>query len=292
MRRLQDSILYLVIQLTILFNIERLDVNGTSPINLSTTIYLLTTIAVITTLSVKWIRKMRPAVLGLMWAIVFIIVKFTTTSQHPLLGGIYTYLTFTEFAMFLLAVYLTHNVTLNFDELEQAIKNFAFANNSRIKRTPESQEKINAEIYRSRRFQRDLSVIVLEQDMSKARLENNKVVQEAQRTMMEHYISAMLAREVYAQLRQTDLLIEHDKDGKLIIVSPDTDEVGAQKLIDRLNTLAQDGAFSIKFGTATFPDNGLTFDQLLRHAEVSLHQVDTPLSIEEEVKKDHVLPIN
>ena len=292
MRRLQESILYLLIQLTVLFNIERLDINGTSPINLSTTIYLLTTIAIIMTLSVKWIRKLRPAVLGLLWAAVFIVVKLLTGAQHPLLGGIYTYLTFTEFAMFLLAVYLTHNVALNLDELEQALKNFAFANNSKIKRTPESQEKINAEIYRSRRFQRDLSVIVLEQDMNKARMENNKVVQEAQRALMEHYVSAMMAREVYAQLRQTDMLLEHDKVDKLIIVSPDTDEVGAKKLIDRLTTLAQNGAFSMKFGTATFPDNGLTFDQLLRHAEMSLHQVDAPVQIDEEVKKDHALPIN
>ena len=266
MRRLQDSILYLLILLTILFNVERLDIDGTVPINLDTSIYLLTTIAVILTLSIKWIRKLRPPVLGLLWSAVFIAVKLIPVPQHPLLGGIYTYLTFTEFGLFMLAVYLTHNVGLNLDELEQAIKNFAFANNSKIKRTPEAQEKINAEVYRSRRFQRDLSVIVLEQDMSKARMDNNKVVQEAQRALMEQYISARMAREVYAQLRQTDMLLEHDKNNKLIIISPDTDGVGAKRLMDRLSSLAQNGAFSLKFGAATFPGDGLTFEQLLRHA--------------------------
>ena len=42
MRKLQDSILSLLIHIVILFNIERLDLSGKDVINLETAVYVLT----------------------------------------------------------------------------------------------------------------------------------------------------------------------------------------------------------------------------------------------------------
>lgn len=294
MRRLQDSVLYLVIQLAILFNLERLDIAGANVINLTTAVYLLTVIAVILVLSVKWMRSMNKPVLMILWAAIYLIMKVTLMPRHPLVGGIYTYLTFTEFGMFLISVYLAHNLAVNIDENEQAVKNFAFAGNAKIKRTQEAQERINAEIYRSRRFQRSLSIIVMDQDLSNVRMDINKVVQDAQRTFMEQYISAMVVKEVSAQLRQTDILLEHEKGGKLIIVSPDTDDTGVKYLIERLSSLTHSGDLSLSFGTATFPDDGLTFEQLLKHADTGVHQkVDAPIGLgaPQEIEKNPALPV-
>ena len=294
MRRLQESILYLIIHLTIVFNIERLDIAGPDTINLSTSVYLLTMIAVIMILSFKWMRNLPKPVLMLLWAGVYFLVKLVLIPQPPLVGSYFTYLSLTEIGLFLIAVYLTQNLALNLEDVEQAVKNIAFASNTKVRRSQETQERINAEIYRSRRFQRSLSIIVIEKNLRNVRLDVNKVVQDAQRTFMEQYVSARIAKGVADQLRQTDILFEHDKGGKLIVVSPDTDEAGAKYLVERLGSLTQSKEFSLLFGTATFPDDGLTFEQLLIRADVKVHQQGKrrfSIGAPKEVEKDPAVPV-
>ena len=281
MRRLRDSILGLLIHLTILFNIERIDLDGPDVINLETGIYALTLLAIILVFTIKGLRNLsQPLSIGL-WTAAYILTKVFLVPGRPLWGGLFTYLSLTELGLFLIAVFLAQRVALNIGEFEQAVKYFAFASNSKIKRVDEAQGESQAEIYRSRRFQRPLSLIVLEQDSSKIQTNINKVVQDAQRTLMEQYMSAMMARELSAQLRQTDILLEHDKTGRLVIVSPDTDDAGTDAFIERLKVLNRNGPFYINFGAATFPNHALTFEELLERAEVNLqHQSDVRISVD------------
>jgi GGDEF domain-containing protein len=281
MRRLQASILYLLIHLAILFNIERLDLDGKDTIDLATAVYPLALLAIITILSIKVLRRLPLPVLIALWTAVYFVIKLVLISQRPLVGGIYTYLSFTELGLFLIAVFLAQKLGLDIEEYQEAARIFAFANVSKIKRVEEAQEEIQTELYRSRRFQRPLSIIVLEQDESKIQANINKVVLDVQDSLMKKYISAMVARELSAQLRQTDILLEHDKKGRLIILSPDTDDDGIKAFIHRLSLLARNDLFSINFGAATFPNHALTFEQLLEQAESNLQQqIDTPLSMD------------
>jgi hypothetical protein len=291
MRRLLGSILYLLIHLTILFNIERLDLDGKDTIDLATPLYALTLLAIILTLSIKGLRTLPQSVLIALWTAAYFVMKLVLLSQRPLVGGIYTYLSFTELGLMLIAVFLTQKLALNLEEFEEAAKIFAFANVSKIKRVEEAQEEIQTELYRSRRFQRPLSVIVLEQDESKIQANISKVVEDVQHSLMKEYISAMLAKELSVQLRQTDILLEPDKKGRLIILSPDTDNDGIKAFIHRLRSLARSDLFSLNFGAATFPNHALTFEQLLEQAESNLQQqidsrisMDTPVDTSQEVE--------
>lgn len=284
MRRLRDLILILLLHLTIVFNIERLDLDGEIAINLETAVYGLTIVAVLMILSIKFLRSLSQPVLILLWAGVYFVMKLIFISERPLVGDIYTYLTFTELGLFLIAVFLAQKLALHIEEFEEALKNFAFARLSKIKRVQEAHGEIQAEIYRSRRFQRPLSLIVLEQDGSTAQANISKIIQEAQRSLIDHYVSVMIARELSAQLRQTDILLEHDKKGRLVIVSPDTDNTGTEAFIKRLNSLNRSGLFSVNFGAATFPNHALTFEQLLEHAETNLQQeIDSRIGVDEPV---------
>jgi hypothetical protein len=291
MRRLLGSILYLLIHLTILFNIERLDFDGKNTIDLATSLYALTILAIILILSIKGLRILPQPVLIALWTTVYLVMKLVLISQRPLLGGIHTYLSFTELGLFLIAVFLAQKLARDLEEFEETAKFFAFANFSKIKRLEEAQEEIQTEIYRSRRFHRPLSIIVLEQDESKIQANINKLAQDVQYSLMKEYISAMIARELSAQLRQTDILLEHDKKGRLIILSPDTDDDGTKAFIHRLRALTGGDLVSLNFGVATFPNHALTFEQLLEQAESNLQQqinsqisMDTPLDAPKEVE--------
>jgi len=270
MRKLQDSVLSLLIHVIILFNIERLDINTKNSIDLETSVYVLTVVAIILILSFKWLGTLRQPVLLTIATGIFFIVK--VISPRPLVGDIYTYLTFTELGLFLVAVFLAQNLAANIKDLELNAQVFSYANIRKVKRVQEAYKEIEAEIYRSRRFGRSLSVVVLEQDSKDLQTNIKKLSQNAQRALMEQYFSVILAKELATQLRETDLLLENDKNGRLIILSPDTGASESETLIKRLNALTHGTELSINFGAATFPDHALSFEQLLSHAETNLQQ--------------------
>jgi hypothetical protein len=280
MHRLRDSILSLLIFVAILFNIERLDIGGKNVINLETAIYVLIVIMIIMIISVKWLQTVRQPFLITLSTAIYFAVKLVLISRRPLVGGIYTYLSFTELGFLTLAVFLAQNLALNIKDFEQAVENFAFANLRKVKPIDEAEEEIQAEIYRSRRFQRPLSIIMLEQDSKRIQKNINKLVEDTQRAIMERYTSVMIAKELTTQLRRTDLLLENGKKDRLIILSPETDLTEAETLISRLKSLNQTAEFPVNFGTATFPDHALTFEQLLEFAEVNLQRrVDNQIDL-------------
>ncbi len=272
MNRLRNSILYLVFHLAIFFNIDRLDLAGQDPLNLEKAVFVLTVLVVAMILSIQWLKTLRPSMLLLLSTGAYFVAKLILISRRPLIGGIYTYLSFMELGLFLIAVMLARTVALNVEAFNEALENFAFASIFKIKRVQEAQRDIEAEMYRSRRFRRPLSIIVLDQQSRGGKPKFNKLVQDAQRALMKHYVSAMIVKELSAQLRQTDILLAHDKKGRLIILSPDTDNGGAEAFIGRLRTATQDAAFSVKFGAATLPNQALTFEQLLECAETDLQR--------------------
>jgi len=280
MKRLRTSILKLLIFLAILYNIERLDIGVENVVNLETAVYVLIVTMIIMILSIRWLQILsQPTLIALSTAAYFF-VKLVPISQQPLVGGMYTYISFTELGLFIVGVLLAQNLTLNIKDFEQAVEIFTFASIRKVKRVQEAYEEIQAEIYRSRRFQRSLSIIVLEQESEKVQKNINQVVQDAQRAMMEQYTSVMIAKELATQLRRTDLLLENGKKGRLVILSPDTDLTKTETLIHRLKSLTQSAEFPLNFGVAVFPDHALTFEELLKHAEMNLRQrIDSHIDV-------------
>jgi predicted signal transduction protein with EAL and GGDEF domain len=279
MQKLRISIVNLLIFIIILFNIERLDIGSQkNVINFETGFYVMVVVAILMILSIRRLQTLPQHPLIALTIGAFLIVKLVLTRDHPLLGGMYTYLSITELGLFIVAVLLAQNLALNIKDFEQAVENFAFANIRKVKPVQEAYEEIQDEIYRSRRFQRSLSIVVLEQDLGKIQKNINKVVQDAQRMLMDQYTSLMIARELATQLRRTDLLLENGKKGGLVILSPDTDKANSELLIERLKSVAQSEEFPINFGVAIFPDHALTFEQLVEHAEMDLLQrINSPI---------------
>jgi hypothetical protein len=279
MQKLRISIVNLLVYIIILFNIERLDIGSQkNVINFETAFYVMVVVAILLILSIRRLQTLPQHLLIALAIGTYLIFKLVLPAHHPLLGGMYTYLSFSELGLFIAAVFLAQNLALNIRDFEQAVENFAFANIRKVRPVQEAYEEIQDEIYRSRRFQRSLSIVVLEQDPEKIQKNINKVVQDAQRMMMEQYTSLMIAKELATQLRRTDLLLENGKKGGLVILSPDTDIANTEALIDRLKSVAQSEDFPINFGVAIFPDHALTFEQLVEHAEMDLQQrVNNPI---------------
>jgi hypothetical protein len=70
------------------------------------------------------------------------------------------------------------------------------------------------------------------------------------------------------ELRRTDLIIQQARKNRLILLFPETNAEGTQTMINRIQDISTELlGVNISCGFATFPDEAITFDELVKRAE-------------------------
>jgi hypothetical protein len=135
---------------------------------------------------------------------------------------------------------------------------------------PVAANEIETEVARSRRHDRPMSVTVLGPTPEGLDAALDRAAIEFDQAMRARFVHGALARAVAGQLRRSDLLFEHRPSGRLIVLSPETDENGTSLLVRRITAAAERAGIDISTGTASFPDDGIGFEALFGHAERTL----------------------
>jgi hypothetical protein len=121
-------------------------------------------------------------------------------------------------------------------------------------------------------------VVVIKPEAQSIPLILQRMVQEVQRKIATHYAIVTLGRMLKVTLRRTDLVLLEDREqGRFIVLCPETDNQGAQTLVDRVqHTALEQVGFSVACGISAFPDNGLVFEDVVRLAESRLRAMPNP----------------
>ena len=131
---------------------------------------------------------------------------------------------------------------------------------------------IQEQMARSRRYEKPLSVLVVDPRPTNDASAWRQLLQEIEDQVALRYATRSLAAKLAPRLRATDRLFRDDGTQRLVLVCPETKPEDARQLVERL--LAQAGghrpAVRVGVGVASFPDEALTFEELLRTAEDSL----------------------
>ena len=277
MKQLRRSVVTLLVFLAIFYNIERLDFGQRNLIDIQSMVYVIGLAAVISIILVPLIWRAHIALPMLLWSGVLIVCKLIVPESRPLFGGIYTYLFITEFVLLNILVALTHNVAGNLYEFEEAVKNITFADVShRVKKLSDVEEDIQTELLRSRRHHYPLTIMVIQPDPQSIRAVVHRMVHEVQQAMISRYVITSLARVIGDQLRRTDMVIDQHEQGRFIVVSPDTGSLNSIVLADRVKSAASEKlGVELSCGVASFPDEALTFEELVHHAGAQLQKSST-----------------
>jgi GGDEF domain-containing protein len=161
-----------------------------------------------------------------------------------------------------LAVQLSHA-----ESIMDALALSAFPN--RAHDIEEEQQRIKIELTRSRRYHRPLSLVVIESlgDDEKVAIEMLKGIQH---DLMNRFTSARVGQIIDDRIRQTDLVLR-DHRGRFVILCPETDLPSAELLAKRIiHAIKERTDLHVLFGVAAFPDEALTFDDLLHTARERL----------------------
>lgn len=149
------------------------------------------------------------------------------------------------------------------------------SNSDRVRHLKTADEDIEVEMFRSRNSHQPLSVVVVEPKPESVQVALHRAVQEVQQTMMYSYVINSMAQRLSKYLRRTDLILEQREQGRFVILCPDTNGRELKLITEYVETIADlELGVSVRCGTATFPDQALTFEDLVNLAQSHLQQTE------------------
>ncbi len=183
----------------------------------------------------------------------------------------------TELALVALAGWLGSRLSTALDRMNDLLATAALGEPAAIDLTgPTAANEIRAELARSRRHERPLSVTVLAPTPRGLARAIESASLEVDRSVRTRFLFGALARTVATQLRRSDLLFEHRPSGRLIVLSPETDDEGASLLVERILDATTRSGIETTSGSACFPTDGVGFESLVACAEAEMTTYEAP----------------
>lgn len=266
MRTVRLMMLLLLIMLTLFFNIERLNWNGTeNPVNIQTFTYVLAIGAVVAALLNSPLNRTTAVVPLTFWFALYFLLKFFAFTSHPLSEGTNSYLLITEITFLAALTTLAHAVSKNLKEVEKAVQDNTLANGLDFITVAHAQNIIHSELTRSRHYNRELSMITVEVEPTS--IDVNDMVREMQSAFAQRYAVTRVAQEIRSQLRETDQVFLGNKPNQVVILCPETGRTDSETIFNQIQPLVLSHVdVKLNYGVATFPDNGVTLNGLLTYA--------------------------
>lgn len=270
MKKMPISIILLLMFMAFFYNLERFDIGSQPLININTFVYVLVTVAIVFIVMLRFFRRINILWIFVFWLTIYSILKFFLIKSNPVWGGYYTYITLVEIGMLGLACSIARWVGWNLDDFEKAVENITFSEIKRSSNLKDATDSINNEIYRSRRYNHPMTMILVEPLKSSQELILNQSVREVQESMISRYVSISLARALHEHIRRTDMLIEQPDKGRFIVMTPETDKVESDKVVSKIEEAASSIGAEVAVGVCAFPNDALTLEDMLARAEVDL----------------------
>ncbi|HBY96463.1 MAG: hypothetical protein M5U01_35045 [Ardenticatenaceae bacterium] len=272
MLRLNRYILVLVLWLSFFFNIERLDTRSGEFLNIDSSIYVLAVIVVVIGLLLSYVVHTAAWVIYPITILAFILAK--SIANRPIWGAAYTYLTLFELSAVLITATLAHTVGRLSTDFVETVRALTFSDmTGPVYPAEDAQQVIKRELQYSRRADGLLSVVVVEADTDGPRVDLHATAREIQQLLAKRYSLVALTRLLAWRIRRTDFVLYQTEEGRLVLIAPKAGKDQTTAIASRLNEHAQRYlGVTLHCGVATFPDEGVTFEELLTRAEQSLHQ--------------------
>jgi GGDEF domain-containing protein len=264
------SFFLLIAQLTFLFNIERLDLQQANIVNIETYVYILVFSAVVSVIIIPTLWRFKVYYGLTLWLGIYAVVKaYLVWNGSSTITGFSLYITIVEVAMITLSIVLAHSVAVQIHDVEETLKNIFFTSSNSLLRTVSAADtEIQREIYRSRSFGHPLSLVLVDVGDDPVSPELNRITEEFEKSIRNHYVVVSIARAITNILRRTDLLVQNQGSGRFVLLAPETDQNAGNRLAERINNRAQrELGILVKTSVVSFPDDALTFDELVNAAE-------------------------
>jgi len=264
MSNLKRSLFWVAFYLAIIFFLGQLDRVDRPVVNLASYFYILVFIVVPCVVLIPSFYRSPVFVPMIFWASIYFALSRVldrTLSAPDSFESIFIEVVLLELGVWLsyqLAVDLAHSASLVDTMAQSAFPNQAIEIDT-------ASNLISNEVTRSRRYHRPLSLLIF-----RAEPESKDVYRELfrnfQRELVNRFSSARMGQLIGERIRQTDILLR-DRLGRFVVLCPETDKESAILLGARIHDALKDGTgLHITWGCSAFPEEALTFDDLIARA--------------------------
>lgn len=275
MTNLKRSFLGAALYLAVIFVLGQSDYANRTIINFANYFYVAVIIAMPLTLFFPSISRVSVFVPLGIWAGVYFVLLQVLDRSRSTSSDEFSIIAL-ELILLEAGVWFAHQLALQITHAESIMAALALSAFPNRARDIESEnQRIKIELTRSRRYHRPLSVVIIEADIADEKT-TKEMLKSIQHDLLQQFSSARLAQIIDDRVRQTDLVLRDHK-GRFIILCPETDFTNVSLLAQRIaNAIQEKTALRIRWGVAAFPDEALTFDDLLQKAEARLGRSEEP----------------
>lgn len=269
MTNLKRSFFGAAIYLALIFVLGQADYTNQPIINFANYFYIAVLVAVPLTLFFPRISRVSVYVPLGFWAIVYLILLQVINRNYSATKGQLS-VVLLEFILLEVGVWFAHQLAVQISHAESimdALALSAFPNRTRD--IDSENQRIKIELTRSRRYHRPLSVVVIQTESDDEKL-TREMLKSVQQDLMSRFTSARIGQIIDDRVRQTDLVMR-DYKGRFIVLCPETDFSNASLLAKRISQAIKERTnLRVLWGIAAFPEEALTFDDLLQKARERL----------------------
>ncbi|MGZ9166770.1 MAG: hypothetical protein ACXW4U_16480 [Anaerolineales bacterium] len=278
MTYLRRSIFWAAFYLVAIFVIALADYTARPIINFANYFYLAVMIAVPVTLFFPRVSRVSVYVPLGIWAGIYMILLQILDRTHSTTAFGFPVIVL-EFVLLETGVWISYQLALQISDAESVMDALAMgAFPNRVKEIDLESPRIKVEFTRSRRYHRPLSALVVQLDYAE-KIKTRDVVKSIQLDLMNRFTLARIGQIIDDRIRQTDLVMK-DHRGHFLILCPETDLANVLLLAKRIERAIKEQVdLRVLCGVASFPEEALTFDDLMKKAydrlahEVSLEDM-------------------
>jgi hypothetical protein len=269
MTNLKRSFFGAAIYLTLIFVLGQTDYADRPIVNFANYFYLAVLVALPLTLFFPKVSRFSVYIPLLFWAGVYVVLLQLINRNYSANKGELAVIV-VELLLLEIGVWFAHQLALQISHAESimdALAMSAFPN--RAHDIDAENQRIKVELTRSRRYHRPLSLLVIETESEDEKM-TREMLRSVQQDLLSRFTSARVGQIIDDRLRQTDLVLR-DQRGRFIVLCPETDLPNATLLAKRITeAIKERTSMGVHWGVAAFPEEALTFDDLLEKARSRL----------------------
>lgn len=264
MKALKTYLFWMAVYVTAVMILGALDLEDHPIINFYSYTYVTAVLVVPVMLLIPSLHKVRVYYPMLAWAAIYIAVKRVLIENHTGLPTLEVLLL--EFILIETGVWISYQLSAAIGQSESLLEfltQSVFP--SQVVDLDKASERIKAEFARSRRYQRPLSLLII-QLVS----DGHPMPPSLDHDMRSHLRLAKIAHAISQCIRQSDLLLGDRAQG-FMILCPETTSEDSLPFGQRIEAqLQQETGDRARSAAATFPEEALTFEGLVQIARRKL----------------------
>lgn len=276
MTNLKRSFFGAAVYLALIFVLGQNDYAGRPIVNFANYFYLAVIVAIPLTLFFPSISRVSVYVPLFVWAAVYLVLVQVINRNYSANKGQLSVIVL-EFILLMAGIWFAHQLASQISHAESIMDALALsAFPSRVQEIDSEDQRIKIELTRSRRYHRPLSVVVIQMESEGEKIAR-EMLKSVQHDLSSRFSSARVGQIIDDRIRQTDLVLR-DYKGRFIVLCPETDLSSASLLGKRISQAVKERTdLRVLWGAAAFPEEALTFDDLLEKARERLvHSIVVP----------------